>query len=175
MRATVRPEPSGPWTGGGRGGESAAAALFGVLTAGSAAIAATNSQQRIALTLGAAGYAMSALSLLLGGPWPLKRGTDAAPTQRSQAKDLGNTVANNGSGQARTELERLSSRKAIQQPSLTGPDHPGQPWSCYVLARPGFESLRARHNFAGQSPLLQREKPYRLLPGAGPLIIPRSS
>jgi hypothetical protein len=65
----------------------AAAASFGVLAAGSAAIAATNSQQRIALTLGAAGYAMSALSLLLGGPRSLKRGTERMARLQAEIQD----------------------------------------------------------------------------------------
>jgi hypothetical protein len=40
--------------------------------------------------------------------------------------DLANTSANNGSGQAWIELERRSSRKVAQQPSLAKPDRPGQ-------------------------------------------------
>lgn len=82
----------------------AAAALGGVLAAGCAALAVTNSQQRIVFIWAAAGYASSALGPLVEGPRTLKRLTErmarlqaeiqdcyrrpgvAAPTQRQEPK-----------------------------------------------------------------------------------------
>jgi hypothetical protein len=65
----------------------AAAAFFGVLAAGSAALAATHSQQRIAFIWGAAGYAMSALAPLVEGPRSLKRGTERMARLQAEIQD----------------------------------------------------------------------------------------
>jgi hypothetical protein len=65
----------------------AAAAFFGVLAAGCAALAATNSQQRIVFIWAAAGYASSALGQLVEGPRTLKRLTGRMARLQAEIQD----------------------------------------------------------------------------------------
>ena len=65
----------------------AAAAFFGVLAAGSAALAATHSQQRTVFIWGAAGYAFSALGPLVEGRRSLKRLTERMAQLHAEIQD----------------------------------------------------------------------------------------